>query len=289
MGRANQSPVVITHFSHPHPLRLTATSYPPSSTPGAHCACCGFPGAGAATSYSCSPCGFLLHFTCANLHPLLLHPCHPTHGLALFPLPPYSDGLYTCDACARPGSGFVYHCAACGLDLHTTCAMAPAAVSNCPAHAQHTLTLLFTSPYGEGTGFTCDACGQSGAPRDWLYRCDECEFDAHLVCSGGVVPAPAVQMSYSRSYRGGVAPAGGGGGRFRAEGFVGNVVQSITTGLVQGIIGGDGGGGGGGGGSGLTEGLVQEILGGGGSAGDGDGGDGADMSQGIAGGIFGNS
>lgn len=141
----------------------------------------------------------------------------------------------------------MYHCAACGLDLHTLCARAATAVS-CSAHPQHALTLTFTSPYGEGKGFICDVCGRNGAPREWLYRCAECAFDVHLVCDGEAVEAPALQVPYSGSFRGGGGGAAAGRARGDGEGFTENVAQGIAEGLVQGIFGGGGGGVGDGGG-----------------------------------------
>ncbi|KAG0484366.1 hypothetical protein HPP92_008445 [Vanilla planifolia] len=229
MGRPNQSPVLITHFSHTHPLRLTAAV-------DANCAACALPAS--PPSYSCPPCGFLLHLSCADLPTLLVHPCDPAHGLGLLPRPPYPDGAYTCDACKLQGWGFVYHCAACGLDLHTRCAVAPLTVGH-PAHPQHALALTFEAPYGEGKGFSCDMCGRGGAAREWMYRCAACEFDSHLACAGA-----ATALAYGGGDRGAAAVgASGGGGR---GGLVESVAQGIAVGFVQGIIGGGGGGGGGG-------------------------------------------
>lgn len=42
--------------------------------------------------------------------------------------------------------------------------------------------MRFSSPYGAGQGFRCDICGNPGFDH-WLYRCDPCQFDAHLHCA----------------------------------------------------------------------------------------------------------
>jgi ankyrin repeat protein len=42
----------------------------------------------------------------------------------------YSSGRYSCDACSRSGSGWVYHCKVCGWDIHPACALQHAAASD---------------------------------------------------------------------------------------------------------------------------------------------------------------
>ncbi|XP_071725079.1 uncharacterized protein [Rutidosis leptorrhynchoides] len=54
-----------------------------------------------------------------------------------------------------------------------------------PAHScshPHALSLKFSSPYFPDIGFSCDICRQVGANHG-LYRCDACQFDAHLHCA----------------------------------------------------------------------------------------------------------
>lgn len=54
-----------------------------------------------------------------------LHP-HPIQKLRSV----YSSGRYSCDACSRSGSGWVYHCKLCGWDVHPACALQHSAASD---------------------------------------------------------------------------------------------------------------------------------------------------------------
>ncbi|KAL2480514.1 Phorbol-ester/DAG-type domain-containing protein [Abeliophyllum distichum] len=107
------------------------------------------------------------------------HEADKNHTLSLLAPPPYPEGSFECNACGTQGTGFCYHCDKCQLDLHTVCAFLRSSVKS-NAH-DHALNLCFESPYEDKT-FVCDICGGSGS-NHWLYRCNICEFDAHLKCA----------------------------------------------------------------------------------------------------------
>ncbi|KAJ6815238.1 putative basic proline-rich protein-like [Iris pallida] len=301
MGRLSNEPI-IQHFSHPHPLRLSSLDHHHHQqplAPPASCANCMLPARGG-YAYACSPCSYVLHVQCSQMPPLIHHASHRAHPLSLLPLPAYPEGSFDCDACASPGTGFSYHCATCGVDLHTLCASLPLSVPPHPALHPHPLALAFAPPY-DNKAFSCDVCGGLGSSQ-WLYRCAPCEFDAHLECGGRQLlqqqqlqPAPVgrsgsvvVQGSpraaaVSRSGSGGLqglARAGSAGGMVRqmVQGLVGSTTQHIGNRFVPGYVGDGGGavanGGGRGGGRGRGRGSGYNGWNGNGGGGRGGGGGG---------------
>ncbi|KAI3811681.1 hypothetical protein L1987_21409 [Smallanthus sonchifolius] len=102
-----------------------------------------------------------------------------SHDLVLLSSPAYPEGVFKCNACDSNGKGFSYHCPDCQLDLYVVCASMPLLIDQA-AHG-HKLGLCFRPPY-ENQGFSCDICKQHGS-NQWLYRCDLCEFDAHMKCA----------------------------------------------------------------------------------------------------------
>ncbi|XP_073126206.1 protein VACUOLELESS GAMETOPHYTES-like [Henckelia pumila] len=173
LEQSDQTAPVLTHFSHPHPLKL-------SNAAASHCSACKvLDASGAAAVYSCTVCSFSLHKKCYDLPQKIKHEFDQAHVLSLQPKPVYPEGVFKCDACGIQGDGFSYHCSPCGTDLHSICASLPMTLShNC--HQQHYLSLTFSAPYA-GNAFSCDICKRVGS-KTWLYRCNLCEFDVHLTC-----------------------------------------------------------------------------------------------------------
>ncbi|KAM3319488.1 hypothetical protein P3S67_006688 [Capsicum chacoense] len=189
MGRlklnSDQSPR-FKHFSHPHELELCNQQHQNNPTP---CSGCKLPPL--SQMYTCKPCNFTLHLSCAQFPKLINHPSHPDHPLALLPKSKYPRGLFNCDACNRRGDGFSYHCRECEYDLHVTCASKPLKITHQLHQCQ--LELTFKNPYPDAKGFSCDVCQKIGV-KQWLYRCSTCDFDVHLDCSK-FVPTSAVRGS----------------------------------------------------------------------------------------------
>ncbi|KAL2515163.1 Cysteine/Histidine-rich C1 domain family protein [Forsythia ovata] len=177
MGRVNQnssaSAPLIKHFSHPHEL------VPIPHNPQNLILCSGCKLEASGIMYTCTPCNFSLHTACTQFPKLITHPSHPGCNLTLLPVSTYHGGKFNCDACNRHGEGFSYHCVKCDYDLHVVCAKNPLKIT----HRAHScpLQLTFKNPY-EAKGFSCDICRQIGV-KQWLYRCNSCEFDVHLDCT----------------------------------------------------------------------------------------------------------
>lgn len=173
MGKIEAEPH-ITHFSHPHPLTLKSINFSPPNT--TKCSACLKQASG--LLYSCDSCTFSLHKICSDMPEKLEHRADPKHALTLLPSPAYSTGSFHCNACGVVGASFCYHCGECELDLHPACAFTRSSVKGGAHH--HPLHLCFEPPY-ENKAFVCDVCGGPGSDH-WLYRCEACEFDAHLKC-----------------------------------------------------------------------------------------------------------
>ncbi|KAA8541404.1 hypothetical protein F0562_025367 [Nyssa sinensis] len=199
MGKLNHDPY-IQHLSHPHQLELCNHDLNLQAQPQPPC-CSGCKLRPYGYMYTCRPCNFTLHLSCNQMPQLISHPSHPNHNLTLLPISAYPGGLFNCDACNRRGNGFSYHCNQCDFDLHIVCASKPLSISH-QLHPAHPLKLTFNPPYGT-KGFSCDICCKIGT-RQWLYRCSECEFDAHLECCSTVVSnsRPSVQLQNHYSFPG---------------------------------------------------------------------------------------
>nr|GMD71779.1 uncharacterized LOC107803974 [Ipomoea batatas] len=171
----------ITHFSHPHPLELIITPSPSSSLSSHSCSACKLQLLSGSPIYACKTCNFSLHSDCFNLHKEITHPFHSHHVFTLLPQTPYPSGRFSCDACGEQSDGFSYRCSPCGLDLHVQCAVLPLSVTHRSHH--HPLQIIFPSVHSRMDVFSCDVCKSLGQGKFWKYRCDSCDFDAHLNCT----------------------------------------------------------------------------------------------------------
>ncbi|KAG8391324.1 hypothetical protein BUALT_Bualt01G0176000 [Buddleja alternifolia] len=165
------------HFSHRHPLELSEIHEEDEAV----CSGCELDILGSAYICTKPNCNFLLHDLCFDLPRHIRHPSHPKHSLKLLFSPPYSDSEFTCDACAKSGHGFTYHCAACKFDLHVECASLPEFEER--DDHQHPLILLYDDKM-EGPDFVCYVCGGSVGKGCWSYCCLACKCGAHLECVG---------------------------------------------------------------------------------------------------------
>ncbi|KAJ0037574.1 hypothetical protein Pint_24111 [Pistacia integerrima] len=195
MGKLTSQPqpaASIHHFSHPHPLQLS--NYLPQQTPShpPSCSGCKFK-LSPAFIYTCTICNYFLHIPCSNLPQHITHPFHQTHTLTLLPNPIHPHCFFNCDACGKQGTGFSYHCPICNIHLHTHCSTMPLQLTH-HSHLHH-LNLTFSPPY-PNKAFSCDICNNMGS-KEWLYRCNLCEFDAHLACAT-IKPTPPPIQQYSQ-------------------------------------------------------------------------------------------
>ncbi|KAL8042703.1 hypothetical protein ABFS82_09G072500 [Erythranthe guttata] len=176
----------LKHFTHPHELHPTTIYHPQTLCTG-----CKLQASG--TMYTCQPCSFTLHHTCAKLPQLITHPSHGGCTLTLLAAASYPGGAFSCDGCGRGGDGWSYHCIRCEYDLHVSCAVKPLKIRH-HSHATCDLQLTFKNPYAHASGFSCDICRKIGS-KQWLYRCNSCEYDVHLGCAAA--PRPTLQQHHS--------------------------------------------------------------------------------------------
>ncbi|XP_039060719.1 uncharacterized protein LOC120204765 [Hibiscus syriacus] len=151
------------HKNHPLVLqfRIQGSSFP--------CNLCRKKQPPLALSYSCSPCKFALHVTCAELPSILDLPCHRKHPLVL-----ESQNNPSCNACKETHRGkFVYRCSSCRFNLHFECASPPLTIKE-NIH-EHPFTLLWRQ-----VSFICDACGVEG--NSVSYTCSTCSLVVHKQC-----------------------------------------------------------------------------------------------------------
>ncbi|MQL69975.1 hypothetical protein Taro_002284 [Colocasia esculenta] len=197
----------ITHFSHPqHKLRFEYVEVPFK--------CDGCKEVGIGSRFKCALCDYDLHKHCALPAPssspaaVFYHPFYSKCAFQFLARPP-GDAPRFCNACEKDVNGFVYHCRACGFDLHPCCANLP-----------HTLEA------GDGlrlylyrkVGAPCHRCGRKG--RSWSYRSSCKKYNLHVSC----VMEMLVE-SWQEIYFGGGVGAGGGG----AAGYATSGGGYVTT------------------------------------------------------------
>lgn len=178
--------LIINHFSHRHPLELLDEVQEEDEV-----ICSGCEHGLSGLAYICTKpgCNFVLHDFCIELPRQIRHRSHPKHPLTLHFLPPYSDGEFSCDACANSGHAFTYHCRTCKFDLHVECASLPE-IEHREDH-EHPLSLFFSIPdynnKGEmGADLFCNVCHFPLAKNCWAYVCSTCiNHGTHLECVGG--------------------------------------------------------------------------------------------------------
>ncbi|PWZ34645.1 hypothetical protein Zm00014a_006886 [Zea mays] len=159
----------LAHLSHPqHRLRLEHAETP------FRCDGCGEVGIGARFRCPHPGCDHDLHRQCALPAPApLRHPFYPRCAFVFLARAPGGAGARYCNACGRDVAGYVYHCRACGFDLHPCCAALPHALD---AGAGVRLHLHPDT----GSGAACHRCGHRG--RGWSYR-SQCRcYSLHVAC-----------------------------------------------------------------------------------------------------------
>ncbi|TYI32718.1 hypothetical protein ES332_A04G082700v1 [Gossypium tomentosum] len=180
------------HFSHHHPMIRTTSSI---SSRKIFCSGCKLTILPAKGYYTCKTCPSYLHQVCYNMPRETRHPSHPDHLLTLNVVPLSSNRAFECNACGHGVNGFYYNCADCCICYHILCSALPLSVS-ITSHL-HTLKLEFSSP----SDLQCDICKKLACCNGWLYRCQICEFDAHLAC--------AISNHITQSFRHPTAPLPG--------------------------------------------------------------------------------
>ncbi|PAN14778.1 hypothetical protein PAHAL_2G443800 [Panicum hallii] len=95
------------------------------------------------------------------------------------------SGAY-CDICLSKLAGLVGHrCSACNIDLHDACAGYFKETASFFAHPWHTLKLS-RIPHPSASSpirWYCDLCLEVCPPGSFMYRCTQCLFDVHPLCT----------------------------------------------------------------------------------------------------------
>ncbi|XP_057492999.1 protein VACUOLELESS GAMETOPHYTES-like [Actinidia eriantha] len=152
----------ISHNSHPHhTLKLGYTQVPFT--------CDGCKEVGIGKNYKCTTCDYDLHTHCALPSPTLSHPFYTKCSFQFLPRPPGTVARY-CNACEKDVTGFVYHCNACGFDLHPCCAKLPMMLDD--GEVKLYLYRKVSAP--------CLRCGRKG--RSWSYRSTCKKYNLHVAC-----------------------------------------------------------------------------------------------------------
>ncbi|XP_052880564.1 uncharacterized protein LOC108462591 [Gossypium arboreum] len=104
-----------------------------------------------------------------NLAPSL-HQHHLLYGY-------YEEREALCDQCNKHIYDRAFTCEICKFWLHAECALQqlPFKISH-PSHSQHPLRLIYKDNHP-----CCNGC--SGLSRNWLYRCQPCDFNLDLSCA----------------------------------------------------------------------------------------------------------
>ncbi|KNA20402.1 hypothetical protein SOVF_053020 [Spinacia oleracea] len=89
----------------------------------------------------------------------------------------YKYAAFVCKSCNCEGEGSRYQCEKCNVNIHPTCGTCPDTISSF-AHPQHVLQLMEKPklPFHK-----CHLC--QNHIKGVVYRCKECGFFVHPVCS----------------------------------------------------------------------------------------------------------
>ncbi|CAL5385709.1 unnamed protein product [Camellia sinensis] len=155
----------ISHFSNPkHKPYFDRTDFPFK--------CDGCKEVGIGPHYKCTACDYDLHTQCHHAllsSPSLSHPFYTKCSFQFLQRPPGSIPRY-CNACEKNVGGFVYHCTACGFDLHPCCAKLPMVLDD----GEVKLYLY------RKVSASCLRCGRKG--RSWSYRSGCKKYNFHVAC-----------------------------------------------------------------------------------------------------------
>ncbi|KAB1209864.1 hypothetical protein CJ030_MR6G004346 [Morella rubra] len=152
----------ISHPIHPqHKLKLEYSEIPFN--------CEGCKEAGIGFQYKCLQCEFHLHKACAVAPPSFCHSFYNRCEFQFLYAPP-GPAMRICDACRDDVLGFVYHCKACGFDLHPCCANLPHVLND----GEQNLYLCHK------LSSSCHRCGGKGP--GWSYRSQCKAYNLHVSC-----------------------------------------------------------------------------------------------------------
>ncbi|KAG0616856.1 hypothetical protein M758_5G146300 [Ceratodon purpureus] len=108
--------------------------------------------------------------------------CAAGHALEFLPQVPSSAKFGRhCNLCWEDIVDEHYHCRSCDFDAHSHCSRLEIKV-NVIFH-KHPLQLLVRSYYNGDPDAVCCFCEESLQHSEWVYRCEQCDFDMHAHCT----------------------------------------------------------------------------------------------------------
>ena len=108
-------------------------------------------------------------------------PCPSGHTLELLREVSYTSGCAECNICRLFVLGDIYHCGICQFDAHPKYVEIEDKVEVFFHH--HPLHLLIQYYYNSNLDALCHLCEEPVQQSVWVYRCEECDFDIHALCT----------------------------------------------------------------------------------------------------------
>ncbi|KAF7849705.1 hypothetical protein BT93_L0367 [Corymbia citriodora subsp. variegata] len=174
---------------HGHPLQLCSTK---EDTKFRSCSVCDNPCFD--PTYQCTKCEvFIVHKSCIELPQIIPKPSHHEHSMKLL-----KKSRFTCAACRKSSSGFIYDCNTCSsFSLHIGCMNVKPIIN----YSDHRHYLGFFENIHEKV--SCRTCDRGILPcssketemetenKQGLFRCVRCDYNLHLLCG----PLPCLMES----------------------------------------------------------------------------------------------
>ncbi|XP_023731572.1 uncharacterized protein LOC111879366 [Lactuca sativa] len=139
-------------------------------------------------NYMCSICEINMDIICATMSQQKMdHPSHP-HQLQRMS----KELVSHCSACGEKHQGTFYQCTTClWYSIHLDCALLPAKLliqqhTDATFTHSHPLTLAYSFPEVDQKAKynpRCRVCKKYFDCYLWLYKCDKCQYYAHINCA----------------------------------------------------------------------------------------------------------
>ncbi|KAG0553894.1 hypothetical protein KC19_12G047400 [Ceratodon purpureus] len=107
-------------------------------------------------------------------------------ALEFLPQSPYDGSDFFCNICCenwQQCEPHVYHCESCQFDTHSECAEIKSHKLEVFFHHHHPLHLLVQDYYHDNPDAVCHFCLDPLQGCEWVYRCEQCDFDVHALCA----------------------------------------------------------------------------------------------------------
>lgn len=129
-------------------------------------------------AFCCDKCEFYMDMGCARMNQTLKHPCHEHH--LVYCERNTKEQQLQCNCCGKSCRYDFYCCMPCNFSLHHDCLSLPPIID----HRSHWHPLELCDKFVDGNpdDLYCDYCETIRNPDHGVYRCEECNFTAHIEC-----------------------------------------------------------------------------------------------------------